>query len=754
MSKSLSSTKPSKDAISKMVYHDDTIEAKEECSIFVKVSDIRRSQYGSCFYTCQLSDEEFEVNGLIYLPSRDSAESMWKLRHSLLKVNGYITSAGNVVLRSISDNQQTRKNNVSRGGDSHRQDTNEFLLCIVSFDIVEQEEYSRTDSVPVYSNSENEISKKLPSLPNRSKIPGSRIAMTMRELSFCFTEEELVGISNPNNDANRIKEKCDQISSFITNHKAIIALQQNMSWQRNASQTGEEWKEEVNASDNYIKAVTEFSEAQITRQISSLDSANSVPNSKTALDQYITSIKHAVENAQSGNAVDMALLSKLHRTLGESIIEDAGEIRKKQVRAGKSIFTPIDDVKSQLDEYVSLLRDLEDKMSYGNSSVVSKGLGLVLFASVALFVLCDIHPFLDGNGRLARIMSNFAMIKCGLPFVVNIFATPLQRSEYIRALQITRRNARMASVGLVSPNVFSLLRRQIGVMGPIFNVILDRMSKACAECQEVIQEKNKLESENLEAVAAKKFREKAAAGNCLICMDENPNIATLCCGKAVHINCMAKWLSNRLECPHCRYSLPSLPAQDLSSSAQVDPPQVHIFPPYDTETTTTDDTTSSSMNDDLSQTYESTTTDTMEETAVDDAPVVQEVSESQIGIDEDDTRTDVMDDTTTDVMDDTDIFEDTTTTEDDDIIDSSGVQDETIDDTTTIEFESDGVDYGDGEDHDTSSDTMNGNESRHSHMTCYYYGCRNKPAANCSTNACGSCCVQFNPHGCYRHNVS
>ena len=379
MSKSLSSTKPSKDAISKMVYHDDTIEAKEECSIFVKVSDIRKSQYGSCFYTCQLSDEEFEVNGLIYLPSRDSAESMWKLRHSLLKVNGYITSAGNVVLRSISDNQQTRKNNVSRGGDSHRQDTNEFLLCIVSFDIFEQEEYSRTDSVPVYSNSENRISTKLPSLPNRSKIPGSRIAITMRELCFCFTEEELVGISNPNNDANRIKEKCDQISSFITNHKAIIALQQNMSWQRNTSQTGEEWKEEVNASDNYIKAVTEFSEAQITRQISSLDSANSVPNSKTALDQYITSIKHAVENAQSGNAVDMALLSKLHRTLGESIIEDAGEIRKKQVRAGKSIFTPIDDVKSQLDEYVSLLRDLEDKMSYGNSSVVSKGLGLVLF---------------------------------------------------------------------------------------------------------------------------------------------------------------------------------------------------------------------------------------------------------------------------------------------------------------------------------------------------------------------------------------
>lgn len=744
MSKSLSTKKPSKDAISKMVYHDDT-EANEECSIFVKVSNVRRSQYGSCFYTCQLSDEEFEVNGLIYLPSRDSAESMWRFRHSLLKVNGYITSAGNIILRSISDNRQTRKSNVSRDGDNHRQGTNEFILCVVSFDIIEQVEFSRTDSVPVYSNSENEGNKKLPSLPNRSKIPGSRIANTMRELSNCFTEEELVGISNFSNDANRIKEKCDQISSFITNHKAIIALHQNMSLQNTVAQSGEERKEEVNNSNNYIKAVTEFSEAQITRQIASLDSATSVSNSKKALEQYINSLKYAIENAQSGSAVDVALLSKLHRTLGESIIEDAGEPRKKQVRAGKTMFTPIDDVKSQLDEYISLLRDLEDKMSFGNSSDSSKGLSLVLFASVALFVLCDIHPFRDGNGRLARIMSNFAMVKCGLPFVVNIFATPLQRSEYVRALQITRRNARIASVGLVSPNVFSLFRRQIGVMGPIVNVLLDRILKACIECQEVIQEKNKLESENLEAVAARKFREKAAAGNCLICMDENPNIATLCCGKAVHINCMAKWLSNRLECPHCRYNLPSLPAQDLLPSTPVDPPQVHIFPPNDMETTTTDDTTTSSMDDGVSQTHDSTMSDTVEDTTVDDQ-VTQEVSESQIEVDEDDT--------TTDVMNDTESFEDTTTTEDDDVNDSSEVQDETIDDTTTTEFESNGVDYGDGDDHDTSSETMHGNESGQTHTTCYYYGCRNKPATNCSMNACGSCCVQFNPHRCYRHNVS
>ena len=62
----------------------------------------------------------------------------------------------------------------------------------------------------------------------------------------------------------------------------------------------------------------------------------------------------------------------------------------------------------------------------------------------------------------------------------------------------------------------------------------------------------------MESRAATNFTETAAAGSCLICMDDDPNIATLCCGKAVHINRMATWLSNRLECPHCKTVLPSL----------------------------------------------------------------------------------------------------------------------------------------------------------------------------------------------------
>ena len=54
----------------------------------------------------------------------------------------------------------------------------------------------------------------------------------------------------------------------------------------------------------------------------------------------------------------------------------------------------------------------------------------------------------------------------------------------------------------------------------------------------------------------KKMREKAAAGSCYICFEDNPNIATLCCGHAVHLNCLSKWLEMHATCPQCRATIP------------------------------------------------------------------------------------------------------------------------------------------------------------------------------------------------------
>ena len=63
---------------------------------------------------------------------------------------------------------------------------------------------------------------------------------------------------------------------------------------------------------------------------------------------------------------------------------------------------------------------------------------------------------------------------------------------------------------------------------------------------------------------------QAAAGECFICLEDKPNIATLCCGKAVHFNCMAKWLRQNASCPQCREKLPNLDASDDENSTSSD----------------------------------------------------------------------------------------------------------------------------------------------------------------------------------------
>ena len=70
--------------------------------------------------------------------------------------------------------------------------------------------------------------------------------------------------------------------------------------------------------------------------------------------------------------------------------------------------------------------------------------------------------------------------------------------------------------------------------------------------------------------AANRVRMQAAAGECFICLEDKPNIATLCCGKAVHFNCMAKWLRQNASCPQCREKLPNLDASDDENSTSDD----------------------------------------------------------------------------------------------------------------------------------------------------------------------------------------
>ena len=384
----------------------------------------------------------------------------------------------------------------------------------------------------------------------------------------------------------------------------------------------------------------------------------------------------------------------------------------------------------------------------------------------------------------------------GLPFCINWFATPSQRRDYVLAILMTQRNLNLEFRGSSSDDdddnaacrEKALLMRSVvraaGLFYPLVTLLMDRVRKAIPELLELQHQRQLSAMEHAEAVAARCVRERAAAGSCLICCDDHPNILTICCGKAVHLNCIAEWLSSNSSCPNCRGTLPILPKRPSkrntsSSSSDSD----------DDGDSTMDFDTTSGMEDDGSTTGSLTSEEIADR-------IIASLREANVlhsdNDDENDTGS-VSDDNTTTVVvhvhhggnhdddndeddDDDDTTDDTTTVvvantdnanseeEDDEEADTTSVQgegeeEEEVDDnnSATATVEGDG-----GDENDTSSDPGNGDgedaastASNNHHqerlpiVRCRT--CRNRAAQECTNECCGKCCLTLGEWECPRH---
>ncbi|MDL2287967.1 Fic family protein [Oscillospiraceae bacterium OttesenSCG-928-F05] len=120
-------------------------------------------------------------------------------------------------------------------------------------------------------------------------------------------------------------------------------------------------------------------------------------------------------------------IKQLHRLFYAGIDgEEAGRYRSGQVFISGTEYVPpgAGDVPALMEAFVSDLRETANDRHP------------VLLAAFAHRRLVDIHPFIDGNGRTARLLMNLILINRGYQ-VVSI--PPVLRADYVQALIAAQR---------------------------------------------------------------------------------------------------------------------------------------------------------------------------------------------------------------------------------------------------------------------------------------------------------------------------
>lgn len=125
----------------------------------------------------------------------------------------------------------------------------------------------------------------------------------------------------------------------------------------------------------------------------------------------------------SKNDIDLFQIKRLHKILMNNLIDNAGEFYYGNKKIA-GFPTKLPYSKQEIDYAMgALLNFCKNKISPQ------------IQASIAHFIFASIHPFADGNGRIARLIHSWILLKNGLPLFV---FDPNRRNEYFSLLEKAR----------------------------------------------------------------------------------------------------------------------------------------------------------------------------------------------------------------------------------------------------------------------------------------------------------------------------
>jgi Fic family protein len=172
-----------------------------------------------------------------------------------------------------------------------------------------------------------------------------------------------------------------------------------------------------------------------------LEQATGVPvDDVTEVSNYVAAMEHGLDRLKSGFPVRARLIREIHSKLlagGRGSSKDPGEFRRSQnwiggSRPGNAVFVPPPHTVVQ-----DCISDLEQFIHENPSS-----LPILIQAALVHAQFETIHPFLDGNGRVGRLLITFQLCHAGIlrePLLYLSVYFKQNRDEYYRLLDIIRK---------------------------------------------------------------------------------------------------------------------------------------------------------------------------------------------------------------------------------------------------------------------------------------------------------------------------
>ncbi|MGI0065152.1 MAG: Fic family protein, partial [Nitrosotalea sp.] len=151
----------------------------------------------------------------------------------------------------------------------------------------------------------------------------------------------------------------------------------------------------------------------IPKSLDDIQAASNHPDAMTLIKKLAFGKTHKITEVE---------IKSIHRLIMKGIISNAGQYRSEDISVTGAGFTPPPsyEIPKLMKNLVTLTNENPDELTP------------IELATQVHYDLAWIHPFSDGNGRIARLLLNFILLRNKYPFTV---VRDVDRKTYLRTLR-------------------------------------------------------------------------------------------------------------------------------------------------------------------------------------------------------------------------------------------------------------------------------------------------------------------------------